>query len=62
MATLLAEYPPFLTDRDIAAALQIHEKTVPRLVKQNQLPQPIKISGGIRRWKREVVEQFLDAK
>ncbi len=50
-----------LTTDDLAALLQIDERTLRRLVREGAVPPPIRIAGRILRWRRADLDRWLDA-
>jgi predicted DNA-binding transcriptional regulator AlpA len=50
---------PLLTVEDLERLLPVDRRTVRRLWKRNQLPQPLKL-GGSNRWKAEDIAAALD--
>ena len=48
-----------LNDRDVCTFVNCARSTLWRWVAQGDFPKPLKI-GGMSRWKRSTVEQFLD--
>ena len=50
---------PLLTADDLERLLQVDRRTISRLCKRGQLPQPLKLGGG-NRWKAEEVADALD--
>jgi predicted DNA-binding transcriptional regulator AlpA len=51
---------PLLTVEDLERMLRIDRRTVARLCKRGQLPQPLKIGGG-NRWRIEDISETLDS-
>jgi predicted DNA-binding transcriptional regulator AlpA len=50
---------PLLTVEDLERLLRVDRRTVRRLWKRGQLPQPLKL-GGSNRWKAEDIAEALD--
>ena len=50
---------PLLTVEDLERLLRVDRRTVARLCKRGQLPQPLKLGGG-NRWKAEDIAAALD--
>jgi predicted DNA-binding transcriptional regulator AlpA len=50
---------PLLTVEDLERLLRVDRRTVARLCKRGQLPQPLKLCGG-NRWKAEDIAEALD--
>ena len=50
---------PLLTVEDLERLLRVDRRTVARLCKRGQLPQPLKLGGG-NRWKAEDIAEALD--
>ncbi len=53
-----------ITPGEVAKFLQIHPRSVWRLVAAGEFPEPIRIgkSGRIVRWRASDLEEFLDSK
>jgi predicted DNA-binding transcriptional regulator AlpA len=52
-------FEPLLTVEDLERMLRINKRTVARLCKKGQLPEPLKI-GGQNRWRIEDISETLD--
>jgi predicted DNA-binding transcriptional regulator AlpA len=52
-------FEPLLTVEDLERMLRINKRTVARLCKKGQLPEPLKI-GGQNRWRMEDISETLD--
>lgn len=52
-------FEPLLTIDDLEQILRVHRRTVMRLCKKGFLPEPMKLGGG-NRWRREDVLDALD--
>ena len=52
--------PAVLTVADVAAKLQISERTVFRWKDAGKLPQPMRLGGWLLRWDREQFEEWLE--
>jgi predicted DNA-binding transcriptional regulator AlpA len=50
---------PLLTVEDLERLLRVDRRTVARLCKRGQLPQPLKL-GGSNRWKAEDIAAALE--
>jgi predicted DNA-binding transcriptional regulator AlpA len=50
---------PLLTVEDLERLLRVDRRTVRRLWKRGQLPQPLKLGGG-NRWKAEDIAEALE--
>jgi predicted DNA-binding transcriptional regulator AlpA len=49
-----------LTSRDLAALLGTTPRQIDNMVARGQVPAPAKIPGLGRRWRREVIEAWLE--
>jgi predicted DNA-binding transcriptional regulator AlpA len=54
-----APLEPLLTVEDLERLLRVDKRTVARLCKRGQLPQPLKIGGG-NRWRPEEIPAAID--
>jgi len=45
--------------KDVANLLRINPSTVYRKVKAGEFPQPVKLSAGVVRWRREDIEAYM---
>ncbi len=54
-----APMEPLLTVEDLERLLRVDRRTVARLCKRGQLPQPLKLGGG-NRWKADDVAGAID--
>jgi prophage regulatory protein len=54
--------PGLLTSREVALRLKIGVKTLYRLVRAGVLPQPIRLSRKLLRWREEDIEHWLKEK
>ena len=54
--------PVWMTQRDLAAHLQINASTVWRHVQVGKLPPPHKLSYGVARYYRPEIDKFLRGK
>lgn len=52
-------FEPLLTVEDLELILKVHARTVMRLCKKGHLPKPMKLGGG-NRWRKEDVVAALD--
>jgi predicted DNA-binding transcriptional regulator AlpA len=55
-----APLEPLLTVEDLERLLRVDRRTVARLCKRGQLPQPLKLGGG-NRWRTEDIADAIDA-
>lgn len=49
-----------LSDRNVADVLNIGKSTVWRWVSQGKLPQPVRLSAGVSRWRSADIENFIN--
>jgi excisionase family DNA binding protein len=49
----------FVSVRDVAQALGVHELTLRRLWERGQFPRPIKLGGSLR-YRRAAMQQYLE--
>lgn len=54
-----AKLPDLLTIRELARALKLSPRSVWRLVRNQQLPSPIRIGGSIR-WRADEITRWID--
>jgi predicted DNA-binding transcriptional regulator AlpA len=57
--TARAPLEPLLTVEDLERLLRVDRRTVARLCKRGQLPQPLKVGGG-NRWKAEEIADAIE--
>ena len=56
-----APLEPLLTVEDLERLLRVDRRTVARLCKRGQLPQPLKLGGG-NRWKAEEIADAIEVR
>jgi excisionase family DNA binding protein len=58
------EIPPdgLLTAQEVAAMLRISVRTVWRMLRRQEMPQPIRYNRKLVRWRRAEVERFVEAR
>ena len=49
-----------LTIREIAALFRVNISTIYRLVREKQIPAPIRIGSTSTRWRADEIKQYLD--
>lgn len=59
------EYSPaFYTAKDMMLLFSISRVTLYKLMKHNKIPQPIRLSGGIKsgklRWQKDTIDNFIN--
>jgi excisionase family DNA binding protein len=54
------EAPAMLTVHDVARMLNCSIRHVARMTDAGLLPQPVKLGQKLRRWRREMIEEWLD--
>ena len=52
--------PELLTIRELAKVLKLSPRSIWRLVKNQQLPAPVRIGGSIR-WRADAITRWIDA-
>jgi prophage regulatory protein len=55
------EFPSLITAKELAALLQVSTRTVWRLRKAGEIPEPLRI-GGMVRWRLDAVHAWLSEK
>ena len=50
---------PLLTVEDLERLLRVHRRTISRMCKRGEFPQPLRIGFG-KRWRAKDVEQVLE--
>ena len=54
-----AKLPELLTIRELAKVLKLSPRSIWRLVKNHQLPAPVRIGGSIR-WRADTITRWID--
>lgn len=52
-----------LTLAELAQLLHVHKRTIPRMLKRGEIPEPIRLGKGKRpllRWDQKTIEQFME--
>ena len=52
----------YLTYKDVSQMIGCHERTIRRLVEKGEFPAPVKITGHARRFKRSLVQEWIDTR
>ncbi len=61
MTTVPNAAPPamLLSARDLARLLSVSTATVWRMRSADKLPAPLRLTGGILRWRRQTIDEWL---
>ena len=52
--------PALMTQTDVAKLLRVTPRTLQRMVASGEFPPPIRISPGRSRWRRNVVDDWIE--
>jgi excisionase family DNA binding protein len=52
--------PKLLTKKQLAAMLQLSQRTVYRMAMEKRLPQPIKLGSAIR-WRQDTIQDWIES-
>jgi len=50
---------PMISLEDVSAMLAVSKRTISRLIKEGDFPEPYRISAAVLRWKKSVVLEWL---
>jgi len=53
---------PMIRLEDVSVMLSVSKRTISRLIKDKDFPEPYRISASVLRWKKSVVENWLQSR
>ena len=59
-SVIAGKLPELLTIRELAKVLKLSPRSIWRLVKNQELPAPVRIGGSIR-WRADAITRWIDA-
>lgn len=51
-----------VSKRNVAARLDVSERTIERLVERGEFPQPVRLSANRISWRSDEIDRFIDSR